>query len=229
MWLLVLGLLGKPGKSCHSGLQGDFDVESCAKFCRADTCGYCKCRACTVCALSPPPPPPPPPAKCSSNLSGDFTHKSCAKFCKPSHGAQHCAYCKCRSCGFCQPPPSPPPPPPPAQCSTNLQGDFGHKACAVFCKPERARQHCSFCKCQDCPFCKAPAAAAARLGEAPANGGAIHQKKTHKKKKPAASIADTDQAAIGAALKNLSRSDPLTHTRASTCRRYVNGKWTPCH
>ena len=41
------------------------------------------------------------PVPCNSSRSGDTRHEACQSFCKL---AQHCSYCKCRKCTFCQPP-----------------------------------------------------------------------------------------------------------------------------
>jgi hypothetical protein len=51
-------------------------------------------------------------------------------------------------------------------CNTSayaLKGDYAYEACGAFCKQAKAPNHCKFCKCRACSFCKA--AAAATLGK----------------------------------------------------------------
>ena len=48
-------------------------------------------------------------------------------------------------------------------CNTSaysLKGDYAYEACGAFCKQAKAPNHCKFCKCRSCSFCKAAAAAA---------------------------------------------------------------------
>lgn len=44
-------------------------------------------------------------------------------------------------------------------CQSGLAGDTAGTGCAAWCKVEKAKHHCKFCKCSGCDFCKAPAAA----------------------------------------------------------------------
>merc|ERR1719331_1615467 len=36
----------------------------------------------------------------------------------------------------------------------NLKGDYAYEACGAFCKATKATNHCRFCKCKACSFCK---------------------------------------------------------------------------
>ena len=38
-------------------------------------------------------------------------------------------------------------------CQPTLRNDYTYKACGEWCKESRARNHCRYCKCQDCRFC----------------------------------------------------------------------------
>ena len=44
------------------------------------------------------------PSPCNSTRRSDTPFQTCQPFCKLEHAAQHCQYCKCRQCLFCQPP-----------------------------------------------------------------------------------------------------------------------------
>merc|ERR1719224_355989 len=47
-------------------------------------------------------------------------------------------------------------------CNTttySLKGDYAYEACGAFCKQAKATNHCKFCKCRACSFCKAAVAA----------------------------------------------------------------------
>ncbi|KAL3894322.1 MAG: hypothetical protein SGPRY_013841 [Prymnesium sp.] len=57
-----------------------------------------------------------------------------------------------------------------------MPGDFRYEGCATFCKTEKSQNHCKFCKCRACVFCKA-------LQEAAADGTASGVAKPKKKKR----------------------------------------------
>jgi hypothetical protein len=37
-----------------------------------------------------------------TNLPGDYRYEACGEFCKEPKAGNHCRYCKCKSCSFCQ-------------------------------------------------------------------------------------------------------------------------------
>lgn len=39
---------------------------------------------------------------CSSNRPGDFKYRACGTFCKAERVSQHCGFCKCMTCTFCE-------------------------------------------------------------------------------------------------------------------------------
>jgi hypothetical protein len=39
-------------------------------------------------------------------------------------------------------------------CKSSRSGDSSYKLCSSFCNTQHAQQHCSWCKCQTCSFCK---------------------------------------------------------------------------
>mmetsp|Transcript_72573 Transcript_72573/g.121082 ORF Transcript_72573/g.121082 Transcript_72573/m.121082 type:complete len:343 (+) Transcript_72573:46-1074(+) len=39
---------------------------------------------------------------CLSDLKGDYKYEACGAFCKPEKKQNHCKFCKCRSCQFCE-------------------------------------------------------------------------------------------------------------------------------
>ena len=40
-----------------------------------------------------------------------------------------------------------------AVCTSDRTGDSTHSSCASWCKVDNRQYHCSFCKCDFCPFC----------------------------------------------------------------------------
>ena len=38
---------------------------------------------------------------CHTSLPGDYGFETCGGFCKSERAADHCKYCKCRTCAFC--------------------------------------------------------------------------------------------------------------------------------
>jgi len=68
--------------------------------------------------------------------------------------------------------------PAPESCSSPMRNDNNYKACGGWCKSTRGNNHCRFCKCQDCLFCRAAAllgggdAAAAAPGASDGGGRA---------------------------------------------------------
>ena len=42
-----------------------------------------------------------------------------------------------------------------ARRRSGLKGDFNFQSCGSFCSAEASENHCKYCKCHDCDFCKA--------------------------------------------------------------------------
>ena len=114
-------------QKCMSGIKGDYAYKACGEFCKEEKkqnhCKFCKCQKCAFCADVVAAAPAAPIGKkqrkagakaaaapaaaaadadgkkaCASSFPGDFKYETCAGFCKK---ANHCKYCKCKTCGFC--------------------------------------------------------------------------------------------------------------------------------
>jgi len=89
----------------------------------------------------------------TAGMKADAVSATCSHFCQAERASNHCRYCKCRACPYCealiqssharQP------------CNSNLTDDFRYRTCASSCSASRAGSQCHFCKCSDCPFCLA--------------------------------------------------------------------------
>jgi hypothetical protein len=102
-------------------------------------------------------------------------------------------------------------------CSTTKPGDFTYKACAPFCKAERAQQHCLYCKCQTCDFCAQPTEehAVARKAVKPASGSSkpASTKPASGSSKPA---SGSSKPASGSSKPATGSSQPATGSKPPT-------------
>jgi len=121
-------LLERFGAECHTELSDDSEFAKCDEFCADDAgrCGFCRCRACAMCAALPADGsaavaalvPIPEPAAVAARVvtaamvaaavvptppptecSGP-TEAMCEDFCSPFKG-QHCGSCRCAKCAWC--------------------------------------------------------------------------------------------------------------------------------
>ena len=72
----------------------------------------------------------------------------------------------------------------------SLTGDYAYEACGAFCKQAKAQNHCKFCKCRACAFCKMPAQAAAIVDKTPS----LSKEKKHSSKLKKLKVMQREEA-----------------------------------
>jgi len=88
-------------------------------------------------------------------------------------------------------------------CTSSMTGDYTFQACGGFCKEAKKANHCKYCKCKDCGFCKAsasttstvPAATSAAPPDEVFKVAASSKKKRRPKAPPSTKEAATSPAA----------------------------------
>lgn len=62
-------------------------------------------------------------------------------------------------------------------CSSKMPGDFAYEACGGFCKIDKKANHCRYCKCRECSFCKGAETVAPAPPKQQHGGDAAHRNK----------------------------------------------------
>jgi len=83
-------------------------------------------------------------------------------------------------------------------CTSSLPGDYRYEGCGAFCKPEKAQNHCKFCKCRACNFCASAKAAAASAVPVPSATQVSPEPPLKKKKKKRKLEGSSDAAMANA-------------------------------
>ena len=98
----------------------------------------------------------PSAVKCKNSGQKHASFEDCEQFCDPEHASAHCAFCQCRTCGFCN---APAPSTTPqlltdrvgAACDSHQNDDDSVAQCESWCGSDT--KHCDFCKCRACSMC----------------------------------------------------------------------------
>ena len=108
---------------------------------------------------------------CTSEQEDDAPHEACYGWCAATAANDHCKWCKCRGCGWCdrvadgitsssgsegsiqQSSASSVATANGAVCSSDVEDDVAYADCQPFCSESEWRSHCGMCKCKGCRFC----------------------------------------------------------------------------
>lgn len=91
-------------------------------------------------------------------------------------------------------------------CTSGLKGDFTYKTCAAFCKAEKGRGHCKYCKCQQCEFCN--------VSSVPAGDAKRPAKKSHAHNQRSLPVGGTDGYPATATIPPASLATPSSTEEA---------------
>ena len=102
---------------------------------------------------------------CASDHEDDLPHEACYGWCVATAATEHCGWCKCRGCNWCDAASSlsgssassstavAPAGVSGAVCSSDAEDDVSYADCQPFCTESEWRSHCGICKCKGCHFC----------------------------------------------------------------------------